>query len=102
MGCFNRLEALFYHLIRDICNDGRQLIKVLPKKAESSMNKELKNLYREHLEETDDFTLRKSDEYVLDVVMGQHFPHQDLRLNPIIFELFEYSPTETKHRISTG
>ena len=102
MGDFNRLEALFYHQIRDIYNDERQYLKALPKMAESLSNKERESTFPEQLEEADEFILKKTGLDVLDAVMGQYFPEQDLRLNQIIPERFEYNLPATRHQISTG
>ena len=52
MGDLNSLEDLFYHQLRDIYNAEQQLIKALPTMAEKSSNKELKDAFRDHLEET--------------------------------------------------
>jgi len=52
MGDLNSLEDLFYHQLRDIYNAEQQLIKALPTIAEKSSNKELKDAFRDHLEET--------------------------------------------------
>ncbi|WP_340104880.1 ferritin-like domain-containing protein [Rhodohalobacter sp. 8-1] len=52
MGDLKNLEDLFYHQLRDIYNAEQQLMKALPKMAESSSNEELENAFRDHLEET--------------------------------------------------
>lgn len=52
MAELNSLEDLFHHQLRDIYNAEQQLIKALPKMAESSSNEELENAFRDHLEET--------------------------------------------------
>ena len=52
MGDLNSLEDLFYHQLRDIYNAEQQLIKALPTMADKSSNKELKDAFRDHLEET--------------------------------------------------
>lgn len=52
MRILKNLEDLFHHQLKDIYNAEQQLIKALPAMAEKSSSNELKNAFREHLEET--------------------------------------------------
>ena len=85
MGDINSLEDLFYHQLRDMYTTQQRFIKALSNPAESSSHREPGNTLRDHLEETS--ILREPD-----TAKRKNFPIQNLKVNPIIFELIEYAP----------
>jgi len=85
MGDLNSLEDLFYHQLRDIYTTQQRFIKALPNLTESSSSREPGNAFRDHFEETS--LLREPD-----TAKRKNFPIQNLKVNPIIFELIEYAP----------
>lgn len=54
MSKLKTLQDLFHHQLRDLYSAEKQLIEALPKMAEKANNQELKDAFKEHLEETKD------------------------------------------------
>lgn len=54
----NTLEDLFIHELRDLYSAETQLVKALPKMAESAANEDLRAGFEEHLEETKNHVAR--------------------------------------------
>ena len=52
MAALKTLDDLFIHSLRDIYNAEKQLVKALPKMADKATNKQLKEGFLTHLEET--------------------------------------------------